>query len=877
MRRPVRTMITVGAIAMAAYVGFGASAPVAPPPVTTTDLKKVPAVIDGDPTGPMNLQERRDYVNRVYGTIRGQLETPATGNGVQVIYGTDDRKDIYDVTDPAVLAVANATCAVIDQSEITNNGNGTYTLSTTPWTTQNGFPLCVGERFAGQLELGFCTGFLVGSNILATAGHCINNSSDCLSSVFVFGFVQIDATTPPVTVVPAANVYFCSGIIDRQKFSDLDYCILHLDRTVTGRDPLPIRHSGTVSNADPLVVVGHGITLPMKAADGAEVKNANGTTAWFQANTDTYGGNSGSPILGLNSQLIEGILVRGATDFVTSGGCTRSNVVPNSGNTGGGLVFEEISKSTSFAAFVPELVFAKGKITLDRTSYACTGTAQIELRDLDLKNSGAHTVSAGTSGGDLESVNLTESPANSGIFVGTIPIAPGGASGGNGTLDVAHGQTITATYNDADDGTGQPAVATDNAAVDCVGPVITNVNTPVIGGVQASIAFDTDEPSSALVHYGTSCGALLQTATGPGGVTSHLTPVGGLRQQTQYFYSVEATDAAGNTSAQDNGGACYTFTTTSRPDYFTELFSAGDNDLNFKTITFTPDATADFYAACTDPAAAFPTDPSGGTSMNLADDASSLVSLSGGAHVSLYGVSYTSFYVGSNGYITFGGGDTDWDETLAKHFSPRPRISALYDDLAPPTGGTISRKQLADRAVVTWQNVPEFTTDITGDTNSFQIEMFFDGKIAITFLRIDAHDGLTGLSRGNGLPGDFAESDLSAYGHADADSDGVCDAGDNCPYFANPDQIGCPFHGDPVADGVTDVLDVVAVVGIAFRGSAAIIDSTCPHAPGGRTDVDCNGVTDILDVVLFIDVAFRGTTRNFCHPCACNPYPTNCP
>jgi hypothetical protein len=84
-------------------------------------------------------------------------------------------------------------------------------------------------------------------------------------------------------------------------------------------------------------------------------------------------------------------------------------------------------------------------------------------------------------------------------------------------------------------------------------------------------------------------------------------------------------------------------------------------------------------------------------------------------------------------------------------------------------------------------------------------------------------------------------------------------------------------HGDPVPNGVTDIFDVIATIEVAFRGGDALLDTACPHAPAGRTDVDCNGVTDIIDVTLIIDVAFRGGTNGFCNPCNCNPYPSNCP
>jgi len=131
--------------------------------------------------------------------------------------------------------------------------------------------------------------------------------------------------------------------------------------------------------------------------------------------------------------------------------------------------------------------------------------------------------------------------------------------------------------------------------------------------------------------------------------------------------------------------------------------------------------------------------------------------------VLLYGVGYSSLYVGSNGYITFTQGDAGRDESPSDHFRI-PRISGLFDDLNASAGGTISWKQLEDRVAVTYENVPEWSVHGGIGSNSFQIEMFFDGTIRMTWLGIDARDGLAGLSAGGGKPAAFLESDLSGYG-----------------------------------------------------------------------------------------------------------------
>ncbi len=81
-------------------------------------------------------------------------------------------------------------------------------------------------------------------------------------------------------------------------------------------------------------------------------------------------------------------------------------------------------------------------------------------------------------------------------------------------------------------------------------------------------------------------------------------------------------------------------------------------------------------------------------------------------------------------------------------------------------------------------------------------------------------------------------------------------------------ECGCPCPADPACDSVrSDVLDVVGVINVAFRGVAGTTDPSCVRE---RSDVNCTGTTDVLDVVKVVNVAFRGMTASteYCNPCA---------
>ena len=262
----------------------------------------------------------------------------------KVIYGTDDRQDVFEVTDPASLNDIESVVSLFDASDVVDNGDGTSTLQTRNFrTSQN---LCPTERF-GEQPLGcFCSGFLVAPDIIATAGHCVN-ASNVTSVRFVFGFRMLDAETAQTRV---NNTEICSGvsIIGREEIgTGADWALVRIDRAITNHPLAQIRKEGKVSDSQAVHVIGHPVGLPTKFAGGAAVRD-NQPAAFFVANLDTYGGNSGSPVFNSDTHVVEGILVRGETDFAMSGTCRVSLVCPSSGCRG-----EDVTRTTEFANLVP--------------------------------------------------------------------------------------------------------------------------------------------------------------------------------------------------------------------------------------------------------------------------------------------------------------------------------------------------------------------------------------------------------------------------------------------------------------------------------------------------------------------------------------------
>lgn len=266
--------------------------------------------------------------------------TLAADDSNKVIYGTDTRVEVRDYTEDRFIEKAKSVAAMISANrlipEVSDDFETFYTFEAR--SLLETINACADEPFLEQPALANCTGFLVGEDILVTAGHCVPTFGDCRANRWVFGFEE------GVSEFSEDQVYSCRGIIGRQNdlglFNHKDYAVIKLDRPVEGRRPLkfrefsPRRVLGIFPPAErlrlgtELVMIGHPTGLPMKIADDAQVRR--NRRHYFYSNLDAYGGNSGSPVFNRRTGEVEGILVRSyaGTDFVSATSCFYSRYVP---------------------------------------------------------------------------------------------------------------------------------------------------------------------------------------------------------------------------------------------------------------------------------------------------------------------------------------------------------------------------------------------------------------------------------------------------------------------------------------------------------------------------------------------------------------------
>ncbi|HEQ79070.1 MAG TPA: hypothetical protein ENN76_02255, partial [Euryarchaeota archaeon] len=202
-----------------------------------------------------------------------------------------------------------------------------------------------------------------------------------------------------------------------------------------------------------------------------------------------------------------------------------------------------------------------GTITIDKTVYGPGNVMNIVVEDLNNPNLEIDVLVTNSIAGDEETVTLSATGVNSGVFKGSLPITVGNVNPENGALQVSHGETITVTYQDSN----PVQTATATALVDIRGPQITDVWFSDTSATATVVHWKTDENANSTLYY-----RQIDPVAGPWQAFSqndlaleHDIPLLGLQPGSVYELDIASSDANGVETRDDNGGHHYIITTLS--------------------------------------------------------------------------------------------------------------------------------------------------------------------------------------------------------------------------------------------------------------------------------------------------------------------------
>ena len=226
----------------------------------------------------------------------------------RAIYGEDGRVDWSDAP-LEVRSVGASVAALFARRDVVEVG-GRYHVMTRPFGEV--YFLAHGEAFADQPCGAFGTAWVIDEHHMVTAGHCVPaDGPDGI--VCVFGFA-VGADGEVATSFDAEQVAFPSAVLSSHQLAedgDGDWAVLRFEGALPA-PPLRLR-SGEVAVGEPLWMAGYPCGIPLKYAPGALVTRHKNDDR-FYATLDAFAGNSGSPVLDEQQQVV-GILVRGAEDW----------------------------------------------------------------------------------------------------------------------------------------------------------------------------------------------------------------------------------------------------------------------------------------------------------------------------------------------------------------------------------------------------------------------------------------------------------------------------------------------------------------------------------------------------------------------------------
>ena len=176
--------------------------------------------------------------------------------------------------------------------------------------------ICPDELFASHHAYrSACSGFLVGPDLLATAGHCFESQYACDNQLIAFD-VDAESEIPRGFATNDKNIYHCKKIVAQIHDENTlqDYAVIKLDRK-SERAPLKLRTTGKLAPTDKVFLIGHPLGLPLMYSPAAKVSD-NSNAVFFKSQINSFRGNSGSPVFNAATNLVEGILVRGQEDLV---------------------------------------------------------------------------------------------------------------------------------------------------------------------------------------------------------------------------------------------------------------------------------------------------------------------------------------------------------------------------------------------------------------------------------------------------------------------------------------------------------------------------------------------------------------------------------
>jgi V8-like Glu-specific endopeptidase len=248
-----------------------------------------------------------------------KLVSKCEDNTEKALYGDDNRLNHCETSSEESRNWGKATAMLVKREQLSHvgdvDGEKVYKISGQKLSSRTGdYSFCPEVKFQDEISSGFCTAFLYDNDKMMTAGHCFKGSySFQIRIVFTVRADGMKIVDPESLndeiLVSESQIY---EIDDYNRSFLYDVATIKLKREKKDVNPFTIDMFNNSEVGNRIRIVGHPVGLPMKYSDGKVVSKA-GFKIYGQM--ASFGGNSGSPVVNLETGEVAGVLVEGQKDF----------------------------------------------------------------------------------------------------------------------------------------------------------------------------------------------------------------------------------------------------------------------------------------------------------------------------------------------------------------------------------------------------------------------------------------------------------------------------------------------------------------------------------------------------------------------------------
>lgn len=177
----------------------------------------------------------------------------------------------------------------------------------------------VEEKFGGkdlpwssQPSLSYCSGILIESDLVLTAGHCLSAPHSCEDLKLVFNYNSSQENSAP-------EVRDCKQVIKAVvdvEGRGLDYALIRIGEPVDA--VLPKLNKQRINIGEGIYALGDPLGSYKKKSSG-EIRSLNEKNGVYVTTLDVFEGNSGSPVFTADRNKLIGVLSGGERDFADEG------------------------------------------------------------------------------------------------------------------------------------------------------------------------------------------------------------------------------------------------------------------------------------------------------------------------------------------------------------------------------------------------------------------------------------------------------------------------------------------------------------------------------------------------------------------------------